>query len=121
MLTTRACLPALTRAQGSIINVSSVAANIAFPGCGVYSATKAALDAWSRTLREELRSVGVRVGVVAPGATATEAFPGAYMPDVDLSRLCRAEQIAEVITTLCELPSNISMDYVAVTPSVGPV
>ncbi|MBA3709806.1 MAG: SDR family oxidoreductase, partial [Planctomycetes bacterium] len=76
MLLTQAALPHLiARRSGTIVNVSSVAAEASFAGCGVYSATKAALESWSRVLREELRATGVRVGVIAPGATATAAWP----------------------------------------------
>ena len=117
ILTTRACLPALTAAKGTIVNVSSVAAEATFPGCGIYSASKAVIEVWSRILREELRPVGVRVGIIAPGATATESFPG-NMP-VDPARLCRVEDMATTILAMCELPSHASIDRVVVTPAQG--
>jgi len=120
MLLTAAALPHLVgRPDGNriVVNVSSIAAESTFPGCGVYSATKAAIDCWSRILREELRGQGVRVAVVAPGATHTEAFPG-DLP-YDTKRMCRADDIAQVIRTVLEAPATASIDRVVVMPPGG--
>lgn len=64
------------KAQGSgaIINISSIGANLTAPGTGVYGGLKRALEIFSDTLRIELAGTGVRVGIVAPGSTATEIF-----------------------------------------------
>jgi serine 3-dehydrogenase len=64
------------KAQGSgaIVNVSSIGANLTAPGSGVYGGLKRALEIFSDTLRIELAGSGVRVGIVAPGSTATEIF-----------------------------------------------
>lgn len=58
---------------GSIINVSSVAATIAFPGISVYSATKSAVDRLTRVAAMESGKLGygVRVNCVYPGLVAT--------------------------------------------------
>jgi NAD(P)-dependent dehydrogenase (short-subunit alcohol dehydrogenase family) len=68
---TQACLPALRRARGRIVNVSSIGGRVALPLYGPYSASKFALEALSDSLRRELRGSGVQVGVVEPGAIAT--------------------------------------------------
>ena len=57
--------------SGSIINVSSVAGRISTPYNGLYSATKAALNAISDALRLELAPDGIRVTAVYPGFTVT--------------------------------------------------
>lgn len=119
MLGTRACLSALALGKGTIVTVSSVAAEATFPGCGVYSASKAAIEAWSRILREELRPRGIRVCVVAPGATATEAFPGDL--EVDVARLCRAEDVALAIRQIIDQPPTVSIDRLVIAPSSGPL
>lgn len=58
---------------GSIVNVSSVAATIAFPGISVYSATKSAVDRLTRVAAMESGKLGygVRVNCVYPGLVAT--------------------------------------------------
>ncbi|MFA5006131.1 MAG: SDR family NAD(P)-dependent oxidoreductase [Candidatus Izemoplasmatales bacterium] len=68
---TKALLPALRASQGRIVNVSSVAAELAIPFQAFYSMSKAALNAFNDTLRLELRPLGVQVAAVLPGDTAT--------------------------------------------------
>lgn len=120
MLLTQAALPHLRGARGgTIINISSVAAEASFTGCGAYAASKAALEAWSRCLREELRGTNVRVTVVAPGATDTEVWP-ADAPH-DRTRMCRAEDVAQVIRAAIVLPMTASIDRVTVAPPSGPL
>src|SRR5438034_3356745 len=59
-------------AGGSIINISSVAATSAPPTASVYSATKAAVDAVTRSLAQELGPRKVRVNSLNPGMVETE-------------------------------------------------
>ena len=73
---TLALLPAITAAQGDIINVSSVAARLSPPAEAAYAATKAALTAWSECMAVDLGIAGidVRIHVVNPGVVDTELF-----------------------------------------------
>ncbi len=57
----------LTRQSGCIINISSVNAIRGHSGVSVYSATKAGLDGFTRSLARELGPKGIRVNSVAPG------------------------------------------------------
>jgi 3alpha(or 20beta)-hydroxysteroid dehydrogenase len=59
---------------GSVINVASVAATIAFPGIGAYSATKSGVDRLTRVAAMESGKLGygVRVNCLAPGLVATD-------------------------------------------------
>jgi NAD(P)-dependent dehydrogenase (short-subunit alcohol dehydrogenase family) len=68
----RAVLPHM-RAQGSghIINISSLAGRIALPFQGFYSATKFAIEAYTESLRMEVRPFGVVVSMIEPGDFAT--------------------------------------------------
>ena len=61
-------------AGGSVINVASVAATIAFPGIGVYSATKSGVDRLTRVAAAESGALGygVRVNCIYPGLCPTE-------------------------------------------------
>jgi 3alpha(or 20beta)-hydroxysteroid dehydrogenase len=61
-------------AGGSVINISSVAATIAFPGIAGYSATKSAVDRFTRVAAAESGKLGygVRVNCIYPGLVPTE-------------------------------------------------
>ncbi len=68
---TQALLPALKAARGTIINVSSLGGRMTFPLYGPYHISKFALEAMSDVLRLELAPFGVKVVIVAPGASPT--------------------------------------------------
>ena len=68
---TSLCVPYLARG-GHIVNVSSIASFCPNPRMTVYSSTKAYVSAFSRGIREELRSKGVTVTAVCPGPMDTE-------------------------------------------------
>lgn len=73
---TEVLLPLLrASAPSAIVNVSSTAARVTRAGSAAYSASKAALAAWSDGLHLEEAPHGVHVGVVLPGFIATEGFP----------------------------------------------
>lgn len=65
----QAALPSMRR--GVIVNVSSPVAKLAFPGISGYAASKAALDAFSDTLRRELYGMDITVITVYPGRIDT--------------------------------------------------
>jgi NAD(P)-dependent dehydrogenase (short-subunit alcohol dehydrogenase family) len=68
---TRALVPALVRARGRVVNMSSIGGRVAMPLFGPYSASKFALEAVTDALRRELGPHGVKVVAVEPGAIAT--------------------------------------------------
>jgi len=80
-----AALPLLAERRGLVVNLSSDAAGGAYPGWGVYGASKAALDLATRTLAGELSARQVGVISVDPGDMRTamhqEAFPGEDISD----------------------------------------
>jgi 3-oxoacyl-[acyl-carrier protein] reductase len=66
-------------AGGSIINISSVVSTAAPPNTSVYSATKAAVDAVTRSLAKELGPRNIRVNSINPGMVETEGTTSAGM------------------------------------------
>jgi short-subunit dehydrogenase len=75
ILLARAALPAmLARTSGAVVLVSSIAGALVVPGETVYSATKAAIEAFAEALREEVRGSGVGVSTVLPTVVETGFF-----------------------------------------------
>ncbi|NUB92299.1 SDR family oxidoreductase [Haloterrigena sp. SYSU A121-1] len=71
----RAALPHMRRQRsGTIVNVTSITARLPIAGMGAYNGSKAALDAVSLTLRQEVRDLGIDVVVVEPTVAATPLY-----------------------------------------------
>jgi NAD(P)-dependent dehydrogenase (short-subunit alcohol dehydrogenase family) len=68
---TQALLPALRRARGRIVFLSSIGGLAAMPYTAPYAASKHAIEAIADALRVELRTSGVRVALIEPGSVAT--------------------------------------------------
>ncbi|WKZ61038.1 MAG: glucose 1-dehydrogenase [Cyclobacteriaceae bacterium] len=62
----------VAKKSGSIINISSMAAQYGLPGVVAYAASKTAIEGMTRTLAVELSPHGVRVNCIAPGFIATK-------------------------------------------------
>jgi len=70
--TSKAFLPLMRKSNdGLIINISSLAGRLTFPYFGVYCASKFALEAYSETLRYELKPFGIDICIVEPGPFPT--------------------------------------------------
>jgi len=74
--TTRAAVPHLLRSKGVIVTVVSVNAGLPDPLVMDYSAAKAALASFSKSLSKELGPQGVRVNTVSPGPVETDLWLG---------------------------------------------
>jgi len=71
---------------GSIVNISSVAARMSPPTTSVYSATKAAVNAVTRSLAQELGPRNIRVNSINPGMVETEGVHTAGIADSDFRK-----------------------------------
>jgi short-subunit dehydrogenase len=96
---TEALLPLLRVSGGSVVNVASVAGRVARPNTGAYSASKAALIAWTDSLRAEEAEHGVHAGAVLPGFVKTEGFPAKELLAKPTTRwmVSKPERVAEAI------------------------
>lgn len=100
-----AALPHLG-AGAAVINISSVNATLPAKGAASYSASKAAVNLWTRAMAKELGPRGIRVNAVAPGAierTETPRAPDLIRAFVDMTamgRIGRPEDIAKVVRFL---------------------
>lgn len=68
---------------GSIINMSSVVSTTGFPNASVYSATKASLDALTRSLTKELGPRRIRINSINPGMVETEGLHASPISEGD--------------------------------------
>lgn len=119
VLCCRAVLPAMIgRRRGTIISVGSVVTSRSLAGSAAYTASKYGLLGFSRVLAEEMRSQGVRVGVLSAGATDTplwDTMPGAPARD----RMLRADQVAEAALLMASLGPNATLEEVTLLPAGG--
>ncbi len=110
LLASRAALPLFPESGGSIVNVSSIVSTAAPPGSVLYTATKGAVDAITRSLAKELAGRGVRVNAVNPGLVGTEGtraagavggeFEQAFVSQTPLGRIGTVEDIAAAVAFL---------------------
>ena len=105
---TQAAAAYLPKEGGRVINVSALGATRAMPGIGVYSASKAALNALTRVWAMELGPRGVTVNAVSPGPIETDMFRAAATEDVakylisrtSLGRIGVPADVADVVAFL---------------------
>lgn len=76
---------------GNIVNISSVVATAAPPNAAVYSATKAAVDAVTKSLAKELGPRNIRVNSINPGMVETEGVRSAGIHESDMRQAVEAQ------------------------------
>ncbi|WP_051468791.1 SDR family oxidoreductase [Actinomadura oligospora] len=111
--------------QVDLVNISSIAGTRMFPPeYAVYSASKAAVNAVSESLRNELGPQGIRVSDLQPGLVATEI--GDHTPRADSKEAIAQlfvdhkpltpDEVAEVIAFVVSRPAHINLPHLVVTP-----
>jgi 3-oxoacyl-[acyl-carrier protein] reductase len=123
ILLTRAVVRNMVRegTAGRVVNVSSICGMRGFPGLTVYSATKAGLDGFGRSLARELGSRGILVNSVAPGFFESEMSNILSPEQMDTIRrrsptghLTETQEIVPVVDLLLFGDSNITGQVVPV-------
>ncbi|CAN7939428.1 unnamed protein product, partial [Ixodes hexagonus] len=109
---------------GSIVNVASILAKLCNAGWSAHAASKAGVVTLTKVAAKELASQGIRVNSVLLAATDTPALEQDTVrreklaENIPLKRLCRPEEVAEVIMFLCS-PGSSFMTGSAVDISGG--
>ncbi len=119
MRAAHALLPTMLEyGSGTVINVLSIAARQDFGGSQAYSAAKAGLASFSRTLSLDNRRQGVRVTSLLPGATDTPLWDEIETHPAREDMLS-ARAVAETIKYLIDLPRDRVIDEIVMTPVKG--
>ncbi len=116
-LVTQAALPLIKRG-GAIVNNLSIAAKRVFAGASAYNASKHGALGFTNTLREELRTKGIRVIALLPGATDT-AIWNTFWPDAPRKKMMSAETVARAVVDALALPANSTLEELTLMPSAG--
>jgi len=129
---TRAAIPHLRKTHGQIVSISSESVRLPFPMLALYAATKAAVEALSQGLRDELRSDGIRVTVLRSGsvsggsggagwsADTSEAF---YRKIIATGHAAMSgspalpKSMAQALIATLTLPRDVSVDLIEVRAS----
>jgi len=100
----------LKKKWGRIINISSISGSMGNSGQTNYSASKAGVDAFSRSLAKELGSRNITVNSIAPGFIQTDMTDGLINDElvkkIPLQRVGNAEDVASLVNFLASEESN---------------
>lgn len=117
---TNAFLDDIISNKGAIINILSIAIKETFEKNSLYSATKSAVYSMMNVLREEIRSKGVDIVNVIPGATATELW-GKNLLEKYEDKMMQADDIAKAVKSIIELTMNerMTIEEIIIKPKGG--
>ncbi len=111
------------RGAGDIINLCSVAGHYTYPGGAVYCATKHAVKAFTRVLREETCGENIRVMQISPGMVETEFSRVRFKGDEEASQKVyegmtplTAFDIARMMVFMLESPRHVVIDEIITMP-----
>ena len=122
---THAILPGMiTRNQGHVVNIGSIAGQECYPKGNVYCATKHAVRAISKTMRIDLLGTPIRVTEIAPGGVKTE-FAEVRWDDPERAKTfydgfepLLAEDIAEAVYFSITRPAHVDIAEITIMPTV---
>jgi short-subunit dehydrogenase len=114
---TRILLPRMMeKGSGHIFNMCSIASLNAYSNGGAYSISKFALLGFSKNLREEMKTHGIKVTSVIPGAAYTDSWIGS---GIDPHRIMEAQDIAKMIYAASLLSPQACVEDIVLRPQLG--
>jgi short-subunit dehydrogenase len=114
---TRVLLPKMmTQKNGHIFNMCSIASLHAYHNGGAYSISKFAFAGFSKNLREEMKSYGIKVTTLYSGAAMTDSWADSQ---VDPNRIMEASDIAEMIYAATQLSPQACTEDIVLRPQLG--
>jgi len=114
---TRALLPTLlAQGRGHIFTVCSTASLMPYPNGGSYGVAQFALLGFTKTLREDVKTQGLRVTAVLPGATLTRSWDGVGEP---AERFIDPTDVAEAVLGAFRLSPQAVVEEIVIRPQLG--
>lgn len=118
-LCTKAVLPnMIARKDGLIVMINSVTSKYEFTNSSIYAASKSGLKGMTDALRKEVRSHGVRIVTIYPGATNTNIWHQSVR-DKYADRMMKPDDVADVIIDIWKKPKHIMIEEVLMRPVGG--
>ncbi len=122
---TRQFYPYLNKTgDGHVVNIGSIAGKEVYPGGNVYCASKHAVDALTKAMREEFLADNIRVSQIAPGAAETEFSLVRFKGDADKAgavydgfQPLMAEDVAQCVNFVINTPKHVCINDMVVMPS----
>ncbi|XP_033112958.1 linear gramicidin synthase subunit D-like isoform X1 [Anneissia japonica] len=117
----------LERKMGHIVNMSSNAGRVAFPGLAVYSGSKFFVEGVSSSLRKEIAGTGVKVTCIQPGDVTTELIAHttdqeakAEYADGSGEKVLDPSDVARAVVYAVSQPSHVAVNEILVEPRHAP-
>ena len=118
-LCAKAVLPEMIRkGKGTIIQMLSIASTKAFAGGTAYGASKFGALGFTNALREEVRSKGIKVVAVMPGAVETPAWDIEERNE-NREKMMQPEDIAQAIVDILNQPERTMVEEIVLRPLLG--
>lgn len=115
----RAIIPDMMEIRrGHIFNICSTASFVPYVNGGSYCISKFALLGFGKVLREELKSYGIRVTSVMPGATMSASWQGTEIPE---ERFMKAEDVAEAVYNVYTMSERTVIEEIVMRPQLGDI
>lgn len=114
---TNSLLSSISKEGGTIINVSSISASVTSKGSEIYSASKAALKAYSNSLFESVREKGIKVSCLMPGFVNTEMGQG---ENLDSEKMIQPEDVAKTVAWVIKSPVTVCPTEIVLRPQFSP-
>lgn len=119
MILTNLLLRDLKRYGGTIINISSVTAELNNPHGCAYGATKAGLSSFSRSLFDEVRKYGVRVVNIQPDMTKTDLYRNAdFTQGEEENSYLLPEEVADTVRDIIQMRDGVVVTEITMRPQI---
>jgi len=113
---TRKLLPVMMKSKsGHIFNMCSIAGLQAYANGGAYSISKFALNGFTKNLRDEMKTHGIKVTAIHPGAVFTSAWEGFAQPE----RIMEVNDVAEMVFAASQLSLQACVEDIILRPQLG--